>query len=183
MLLTLGAASLGYVSAAVLLDRYGRRTIAEAPFDAIIVLGCRVLADGRPSASLARRTDRAVELYHRGLAPTLIFTGGVGPGTPVSEAHAMARIARAQGVPDRDMMLEDRSTSTEENAREAAAQSEARRVLIVTDAYHVFRSERVFRRYFDHAVGTGSVGPTTARVRGALREVAALVGYGLRGRL
>jgi uncharacterized SAM-binding protein YcdF (DUF218 family) len=86
-------------------------------------------------------------------------------------------------VPAESVVLEDRSTSTEENAREAARRVEARRVLIVTDAYHTFRAERVFRRHFEEVVAVGSAGPPSVRARGALREVTAVAAYALLGRL
>ncbi len=181
MIVTLSALSLAYLGAAALLDRHGRRRVSGR-FDAIVVLGCRVFADGRPSVSLEGRATKAAALFHEGLAPRVVLTGGLGDA-PVSEARAAARIVEALGVPPDALVLEERSTSTEENAREAARLIDAARVLVVTDAYHVFRAERVFRRHFDEATGVGSVGPPSARARGALREVAAVAGYALRGRL
>ncbi|MCA9608624.1 MAG: YdcF family protein [Myxococcales bacterium] len=183
MIITLSTLSLAYLGAAALLDRHGRRRPPEGhAFDAIVVLGCRVFEDGRPSASLAGRARHAAALFHEGVAPQIVLTGG--PGTaPISEARAAADVALSLGVPSHALILEERSTTTEENAREAAALVDARRVLVVTDAYHVFRAERVFRRHFEEAVGAGSIGPGTARARGALREVVAVLGYALRGRL
>ncbi len=180
MVVTLSA--LGYLATAAWLDRRGLRDAPDEAFDAIVVCGCRVLPNGLASRSLARRARYAAELYRRGLAPTLILTGGVGDHPP-SEARAAAVIAREEGVPDEAIVLEERSTSTEENALEAARLVDARRVLVVTDAYHVFRAERVFRRHFARAVGVGTEGPTSVRIRGALREVTALAGYALLGRL
>ena len=90
---------------------------------------------------------------------------------------------RSVGVREEAIVLEERSTSTEENAREAAALIDAERVLVVTDAYHVFRAERVFRRYFGEVRGVGSLSPPRARVRGALRQVFAVSAYAVFGRL
>ncbi len=171
-----------YAGAAVWLDRYGRREPAGAAFEAIIVLGCRVYPDGRPSRSLVGRVERAVALFDEGRAPRLVLTGGFGDA-PISEARAAAAIARSLGVPKEALILEERSTSTEENAREAALLLSAERVLVVTDSYHVFRAERVFGRYFACARGAGARGRGSARLRGALREVAAVGAYALRGRL
>lgn len=182
--LALGAASVGllHLAAAVYLDRRGSRGVPEGPFDAIVVLGCRVRPDGTASPALARRVRHAVSLYEKGLAPVLVLTGGVGTHPP-SEARAAAAVARAAGVPAKALVLEERSTSTEENAREAAKLIDAKRVLVVTDGYHTFRAERVFRRYFPTAVAVGSHGSHSVRLRGALREVAVVVFYALRGRL
>lgn len=181
--MTLTAIGATYLAAAAWLDRRGQRPAPGETFDAIVVLGCRVREDGRASPSLARRTQLAAELYAQGRAPRVVLTGGVGTYPP-SEAAAAAVVAQEAGVPLDALVLEDRSTSTEENAREAATQIGAdARVLLVTDAYHVFRAERVFARHFREVRGVGALGPMSQRVRGALREVTALTAYGALGRL
>ena len=48
--------------------------------DAIVVLGARLRADGRPSAALEERVRAGVQLWQRGLAPMLCVTGGGPPG-------------------------------------------------------------------------------------------------------
>ena len=169
------------------LDRHGDRDITTGRYDAIIVLGCRVMPDGHASTSLARRARHGALLWHRGLAPRLVLTGGIGDYPP-SEASVAMDLIRAQGVPEDRIALEERSTSTDENLRFAAENlrngTHGRlRVLIVTDSYHVFRSELVARRYFDEAYGVGTVGAFTTRSRGALREVWAVIDYAVRGRL
>lgn len=62
---------------------------------------------------------RAAELYHQGLAPKILFSGGLGRNTDDrwsgSEAERFAAIAMAEGVPAADIILEDRSTNTAEN--------------------------------------------------------------------
>jgi uncharacterized SAM-binding protein YcdF (DUF218 family) len=64
---------------------------------------------------------RAAELYLSGVAPLLIFSGGVGALTlgkyAASEADAFAAIARRMGVPDEAMLVEGRSGNTGENVR------------------------------------------------------------------
>lgn len=166
------------------LDRYGReRPPPQGRWDAIVVLGCRVYPDGQPSKALARRVDMAVELYTAGRAATIVLTGGKGDSGPV-EAEVAAARAESLGVPRAAMVLETQSTSTEQNAELAAEAIAGRRVVVVTDAYHVLRSERVFARYFDEVAVVGTVSPNWgARVRGALREVVALAGYAAQGRL
>lgn len=182
VLVALGCIGVAYLGAALWLDRHGRREPPEERFDAIVVLGCRVRPDGTPSGALARRARHGAHLYARGLAPRIVFTGGVGDHPP-SEARAAASIARALGVPDEAIVLEETSTSTEENAREAARLIGRGRVLVVTDAYHAFRAERVFARHFDGALAVGRSGTSGERVRGALREVGALTAYAVLGRL
>jgi uncharacterized SAM-binding protein YcdF (DUF218 family) len=176
---TLGGAFLLWMVAAAALDR-AASTPSGRRWDAIVVLGCRVRADGVPSDSLDRRVRHAVGLWRRGLAPRLVMTGGAGEGEPLSEARAAARLARDLGVPEEAILLEERSTSTEENARFAREVIGRARVLVVSDAYHVTRGERVFQRYF-HEVETAGV--RGAPLGGAVREVVAIAIYALLGRL
>jgi uncharacterized SAM-binding protein YcdF (DUF218 family) len=166
------------------LDRYGQgRPAPEGRWDAIVVLGCRVFPDGQPSVALARRVQKAAELWAAGRADTIVLTGGRGD-TGVVEAEVAATVAEALGVPRSALVLETRSTSTDENARFAAEAIAGRRVVVVTDAYHVLRSERVFARHFEEVHVVGTVSPRWwARTQGALREVVALAGYAVRGRL
>lgn len=172
-----------WLGLALALDRYGHRPPPGAGWDAIVVAGCRVLPDGRPSLALQRRTRLAVALWRQGAAPRIVFTGGVGTYPP-SEARAAADYAATLGVPDTALSLEESSTSTEENARFAAERlPPGSRIVIVTDTYHVFRSERVFGRYFTEVRGSGSVPMGFVRGQGALREVAAVAAYALSGRL
>lgn len=164
----------GWGTAALALDRIGSRPPPSGRFDAIVVLGCRVSASGEASPALARRARRAAELWHEGRAPIVVLTGGVGTYPP-SEAEASARVLRARGVPEHALVLEERSTSTLENARFARELTDARRVLLVTDGFHAIRAARVFASSFDEvAVAPVTAGPWV-RGYGALREVPLLV--------
>ena len=62
---------------------------------------------------------RAAELYHQGFAPKILFTGGLGRNTEglmnEPEAVRFAKVAMECGVPEADIILEDRSTNTKEN--------------------------------------------------------------------
>lgn len=62
---------------------------------------------------------RAAELYRQGYAPRVLFTGGLGRNTegllPEPEAVRFARVAMELGVPERDILVEDRSANTKEN--------------------------------------------------------------------
>jgi uncharacterized SAM-binding protein YcdF (DUF218 family) len=171
----LTATALAWVSAALAVDAVGSRAAPEGRFDAIVVLGCRVSEGGRPSPALARRAHHAASLFHEGRAPRVVLTGGVGDHAP-SEARVAAGVLLERGVPESALVLEERSTSTRENARFARAlATEARRVLLVTDGFHALRATRVFLRHFEEV----EVSPVTAgpwvRGKGAMREVPGLV--------
>ncbi|MBV1859720.1 MAG: YdcF family protein [Nannocystaceae bacterium] len=170
----------GWLVLAVALDMFGRRSPpVDDVFEAIVVLGCRVFPSGEPSTALRERVKLAVSLFESRRAPLLITTGGTGD-SGFAEAEVAARIALELGVPRSAIHMESRSTSTQENARYCAMQVPARRVLLVTDAYHCVRARRVFARYFERVGTAGSVHPALRlRLKGALREVPVLVAYGL----
>ncbi|MEL0608119.1 YdcF family protein [Vibrio echinoideorum] len=68
-----------------------------------------------------RVAEYAAELYHQGVAPYIVFSGGVGRFTEESfersEAETFAAIARDSGVPNSDIIIEKHATNTGENVR------------------------------------------------------------------
>ncbi len=176
----IGSIAVVWIIAAVLLDAFGRRSPRpETTYDAIVVLGCRVFPNGTPSTALLERVKLAVSLYDSRRAPLLITTGGTGDSGH-AEAEVAARLAMELGVPRKAIHMEARSTSTQENARYCALAIPARSVLLVTDAYHCVRAQRVFGRYFETVATAGSVHPVLRlRVKGAVREVGVLIAYAM----
>ena len=169
-----------WICVAIVLDVYGHRPEPQGSFDAIVVAGCRVLPRGQPSLSLARRAIKAVELWRRGLAPVIAFTGGVGQWPP-AESAAAAQVARNLGVPDSAMLLEGRSKSTLENARYLRQIADYNRIVVVTDSFHVRRCEWFFGKYFKSVQGVGVVSPFRYRALGSFREALAYVYYAVFG--
>jgi len=114
---------------------------------AAVVLGAGVEIDDTPTENSARRVVRAVQLYHQGLVPRVLFsTGNRSPGG-VSEAAAMARFAETLGVPREAILLEEGSRTTWENALYSARILRDRgigRIILVTDPLHMRRSRETF---------------------------------------
>ncbi len=84
-------------------------------FDTIIVLGAPATAEGNPSPLELTRVTEAVQEYERGVAPRIIVTGGPDRDRPV-EAVVMARVAKAQGIPDSAIFQEGKALDTIQNA-------------------------------------------------------------------
>ena len=132
-------------AAMFLLDRYGQIDRARSA-GAIVVLGAGVNIHGLPGPSLRARTLHAVDLYWRGLAPKIIFTGGVGANPP-AESVVAAALAMQHGVPQSALFTEETSTTTWENVCNAAAICHAQRigeVIVVSEPYHLWRAARNF---------------------------------------
>lgn len=173
------AVSLSVALAAWRIDRAG--VIDDAtPSDATVVLGARVQPDGAPSPTLRARAEQAANLFHRGLAPKLIFSGGVGD-YGASEASVAREVALALGVPAEACLLEEESHSTLQNAQFTARLMRAKNlhsVVVVTDPSHLPRAKRLFTN--EELTVTGSPvmkAPRhvnwSERIYWTLREVAA----------
>jgi uncharacterized SAM-binding protein YcdF (DUF218 family) len=116
--------------------------------DAILVLGAAQY-NGRPSPVLRARLDHALDLHDRGLAPWLIFTGGVGVGDTLSEAEVSRSYAIRHGVPDSLILIERHGVTSAQSVGAAAALMRAHGMesaLVVSDAYHMMRLELLVRR-------------------------------------
>lgn len=167
------------------LEWTGRRPVLEgARFDVVVVLGCRVLPDGSAGPALVRRVAEGARLVREGRAGRLVLSGGQAR-SGVSEAGAALPHALEAGTPREVIVLEERSRTTEENAREVASLLGDRElaVLVVTDAYHVPRSVRLFRKHFAKVAGHGVPGAGFARAKNALREAVVVVTYLARGKM
>ena len=177
------AGVVGWGAVAVGLDRYGLRNADLDGVQVVVVAGAGVMPGGIPGDALLARTNHAVALHQEGVGERLAFTGGIGDWGP-AEAVVSRQLALEAGVDGALIVVEDRSTSTEENAAYLAEELGADvPIVVVSDAYHVFRVERVFGRHFHDVRGVGVRSPWFIRTRGALREVAAVTYYALTGRL
>jgi uncharacterized SAM-binding protein YcdF (DUF218 family) len=118
------------------------------PVDAIIVLGAAQY-NGRPSPVLRARLDHALELYRDGLAPLIVVTGGVGRGDTTSEASVARRYLVAHEVPDSAVIPRPQGHSTMASMTAVAEWLRGRglrRVLLVSDPFHMFRLRLEARR-------------------------------------
>ena len=95
------------------------------PSDAIIVLGAAEF-DGRASKILAARLDHAIDLYHRGIAPVVVVTGGKQPGDRFTEASVGASYLHDHQVPERAILRETTGRSSWQSLEAAARFLKAR---------------------------------------------------------
>jgi uncharacterized SAM-binding protein YcdF (DUF218 family) len=115
-----------------------------APSDAICVLGAAEY-DGRPSPVFRARLDHALELYNRGIAPLIITLGGFNKDE-YSEGAVGREYLVSQGIPEREIIAETESKSTEEQAHRIAVIARANnlsRLVVVSDGTHLFRIHEI----------------------------------------
>ena len=118
-----------------------------APADAIVVLGNGINADGALSENSLRGAEHGVDLFRKGLAPLLVFSGN--RAGPFDEAEVRARRAEAMGVDRHAIVLETEAHTTREEAariRVLLAARGVRTVLLVTSPFHLRRATALFER-------------------------------------
>lgn len=143
--------------------------------DCIVVLGCKVYDDGTPSAMLEDRLKRSISLYKLGAAPKLLMSGDHGQ-TSYDEVNAMKQYAVDNGIPSVDVFMDHAGFSTYETMYRAKEVFCAKKILIVTQEYHLYRS-----LYIAQALGLEAYGVSANYRRYAnqsgmdLREILARV--------
>lgn len=161
------------------------RVRSSRKVDFVVVLGSGVIGSRVPPL-LASRLDRARQVYERALrkgrSPLIVTSGGQGPGEDLPESHAMAAYLVEHGVPDDQILREDKSTTTWENltfSRDLMVELRPKyRCLIVTNNFHAFRAALTARKA---KVNGQVIGSPTARYywpTATIREfVAILAGH------
>lgn len=114
--------------------------------DAVIVLGCRVQRDGKPSLMLRRRLEAAYEYLSENEEVICVVAGGQGEDEPVSEGEAMKAALVEMGIEEGRIIIENASENTEENLKFSAELLkdigiEVKEAAIVSDGFHLYRAK------------------------------------------
>lgn len=131
----------------VLVERQALRH-EDRPAQAIVVFGAAEYA-GRPSPVLRGRLQHALDLYHRGLAPLIVVTGGSGGEWRYTEAGVGREWLIAHGVPAQMVVAETEGYSTQDSVARVSAWLRAHHlesILVVSDGYHIYRIKKLFQR-------------------------------------
>ncbi len=107
--------------------------------DCILVLGCGVWDDGQPSHMLEDRLKRSIELYQLGAAPKLLMSGAHGR-VEYDEVNVMKQFAMDAGIPSADIFMDHAGFSTYESLYRARDVFGAKRILIISQEYHLYRA-------------------------------------------
>lgn len=135
-------------------ERYWIQDMADIPnADAIVLLGGGLSAqtNGYPYVEMSGGADRVwhtARLWHAGKSSLIVPTGA-------GERKVATPLLTALGVPDNAICIEGRARNTEENAKfteELICEkfknlTRPPKVLLVTSAFHMRRSELLFRKF------------------------------------
>lgn len=126
------------------------------PVDYVVVLGTGLLGK-QVTPLLAARITRGIEIYRKNPGSKLIMSGGQGPGEDIPEAEAMAEYAENLGISKEDIIIENKSRTTNENLRFSHNLMKPNsRFCIVTNSYHVYRALVLAKRQGLQCTGYGA---------------------------
>ncbi len=110
----------------------------------LVVLGCKVRGGG-PSLMLQHRLEAAYDYLEAHPDVQVIVCGGQGADESISEAQCMYEYLTNRGIAPERIVLEDTSTSTYENLRNAKSLlgEGEHTVTIVTDGFHQLRASMI----------------------------------------
>ena len=146
-------------------DVIAAKAQAERDRDYLIVLGCGLKKDGTPTPLLKGRLDlalqfRRAQVQENGKEANFVVSGGQGTDEIQAEAASMQAYLMEQGVPQGQILLEDRSVNTLENMlfskEKIDAAQENAKVAFFTTNYHVFRAGLKAKQAELDATGMGA---------------------------
>ena len=106
--------------------------------DCIIVLGAAVWGD-RPSPMLEDRLLQAIELYKNNVSSKIIVSGDHG-SQYYDEVNIMKNYLLENGIPEEDVFMDHAGFSTYDSIYRAKAIFDAKKIVAVTQEYHLYRA-------------------------------------------
>ena len=107
--------------------------------DCIIVLGAGLRPDGNPTWMLEDRIKVGDELYKNHASPKIIMSGDHGRES-YDEVNAMKKYAKNEGVPSKEIFMDHAGFETYDTMYRARDIFGAKKVIIVTQQYHLYRA-------------------------------------------
>ncbi|MCQ2479309.1 MAG: YdcF family protein [Clostridia bacterium] len=123
--------------------------------DCIIVLGCKVNDDGTPSDMLRDRLTRGIELYGASAAPKIIMSGDHGREN-YDEVNVMKHYAMEYGIPSENIFMDHAGFSTYESIYRARDIFCAKKIIVVSQNYHLYRALYIAEKLGIEAYGVDS---------------------------
>lgn len=139
-----------------------------AEIDCIIILGAAAWGD-KPSPMLEDRILQGIQLYQNGVSKKIIMSGDHGKDN-YDEVNIMKQFAIEKGIPSEDIFMDHAGFSTYDSIYRAKEVFGAKKIIIVTQKYHLYRALYIANSLGLEAYGVGSdpreyVGKTNREVR------------------
>ena len=112
---------------------------SDAKADCILILGASVRANRKPSPMLLKRLERGLELYRKKAASKILVSGD-NATVAYNEVKVMREWLQAKGVPPQDIFEDHAGFSTYESMYRARDVFKVKRMIVVTQRYHLARA-------------------------------------------
>lgn len=122
--------------------------------DCILILGAGIWGD-KPSPMLEDRLLEGIKLYEAGVAPKIIMSGDHGR-EEYDEVNIMKEFAIERGIPSEDIFMDHAGFATYDSIYRAKEIFEAKRIVIVTQDYHLHRALHIANSLGIEAYGVPS---------------------------
>lgn len=122
--------------------------------DCILILGAGIWGD-KPSQMLEDRLLQGIELYKNGVSQKIIMSGDHGR-EDYDEVNVMKQFAIDRGVPSEDIFMDHAGFSTYESVYRAKEIFQCKKIVIVTQKYHLYRSIYIGKKLDLECYGVGA---------------------------
>ncbi len=122
--------------------------------DCIIILGAGIWGDS-PSPMLQDRLLQGIDLYKSNVSSKIIMSGDHGR-EEYDEVNVMKKYAIDNGVPSEDIFMDHAGFSSYESIYRAKEIFGAKRIVIVTQKYHLYRALHIANSLGLEAYGVGA---------------------------
>lgn len=112
--------------------------VSEETFDCVLVLGAGVRGEN-PSPMLEERLNKGIEVYNTGCTDRILMTGDHGR-TEYDEVNVMKDFAVEKGAVAEEVFMDHAGFSTYESMYRARDIFRVKKVVIVTQKYHLYRA-------------------------------------------
>lgn len=123
--------------------------------DCILVLGCAVYGEGTLSPMLEDRVITAIDLYNKGVSKKLLMSGDHGKEN-YDEVNSMKQYCVNNGLNPDIIFLDHAGFSTYESMYRAKSIFGVKKMIIVTQKYHLYRAVYIARSLGIEAYGVAS---------------------------
>ena len=125
-----------------------------ADVDCIVVLGAAIWGD-KPSPMLEDRLLEGINLYKKNVSNKILMSGDHGR-KGYDEVSIMKKFAIEKGVPSEDIFMDHAGFSTYESIYRAKEIFQAKKIIIVTQEYHLHRALYIAQNTNMKAIGVSA---------------------------
>ena len=122
--------------------------------DCIIILGAGIWGD-KPSPMLEDRLLEGIKLYQNNVSDKIIMSGDHGR-KEYDEVNIMKNYAIEKGIPSENIFMDHAGFSTYESIYRARDIFKAKKIVIVTQKYHLYRELYIANQLGIEAYGVGA---------------------------